>query len=252
VDRNQFNPKFGLTWNPLPTTTLRAAVFRTLKRTLISDQTIEPTQVAGFNQFFDDPEGTDSWRYGLGIDQKFSRDLYAGAEFSRRDLTVPGLIPGPEGVQIREADWKVDVARAYVYWTPHPWLAVSPEYQFEHFKRPLELIGEEEISTLNTHRLSLGISFFHPSGFSARLKPTYIDQDGDLGFKGGFGQVAPGHDQFWVVDASIGYRLPKRWGLITLDVRNLFDEKFKFQDTDPANPQISPQRLISARITLAF
>jgi Tfp pilus assembly protein PilF len=46
VDTDQFNPKFGIIWNPLPNTTLRAAAFRTLKRTLITNQTIEPTQVA--------------------------------------------------------------------------------------------------------------------------------------------------------------------------------------------------------------
>lgn len=28
LERNQFNPKFGVTWNPFPDTTLRAAVFR--------------------------------------------------------------------------------------------------------------------------------------------------------------------------------------------------------------------------------
>jgi len=65
-DKDQFNPKFGITWNPLPNTTLRAAAFRTLKRTLITDQTIEPTQVAGVNQFFDDNNATDAWRYGGG------------------------------------------------------------------------------------------------------------------------------------------------------------------------------------------
>src|SRR5712691_3758187 len=40
---HQFNPKFGVTWNPWPDTTLRAAVFRVLKRTLITNQTLEPT-----------------------------------------------------------------------------------------------------------------------------------------------------------------------------------------------------------------
>src|SRR5262249_5551865 len=43
--RSQVNPKFGITWNPVPNTTLRVAAFRTLKRTLITDQTLEPTQV---------------------------------------------------------------------------------------------------------------------------------------------------------------------------------------------------------------
>jgi hypothetical protein len=37
-----------------------------------------------------------------------------------------------------------------------------------------------------------------------------------------------------------------------LEARNLFDEEFKFQDTDPANPRISPESLILARCTLVF
>lgn len=53
-DQDQFNPKLGVTWALNTGTTLRAAAFRVLKRTLITDQTLEPTQVAGFNQFFDE------------------------------------------------------------------------------------------------------------------------------------------------------------------------------------------------------
>jgi outer membrane receptor protein involved in Fe transport len=88
-DRDQFNPKFGVTWNPLPDTTIRGAAFRVLKRTLITDQTLEPTQVAGFNQFFDDFDATDSWRYGGAVDQKFTDSLYGGAEYTYRNLSVP-------------------------------------------------------------------------------------------------------------------------------------------------------------------
>jgi tetratricopeptide (TPR) repeat protein len=74
-DKDQVNPKFGITSTPLPGTTLRAAAFRVLKRTLITDQTIEPTQVAGFNQFFDDANLAEAWRYGGAIDQKFTKSL---------------------------------------------------------------------------------------------------------------------------------------------------------------------------------
>ena len=83
-DEDSFNPKFGVTWNPFPSTTLRAAAFRVFKRTLPTEQTIEPTQVAGFNQFFDDPIATKSWRYGGAVDQKFSQSVFGGVEFSRR------------------------------------------------------------------------------------------------------------------------------------------------------------------------
>ena len=71
----------------MPSTTLRAAAFRVLKRFFVTNQTLEPTQLAGFNQFFDDLDGTDSTRYGFGLDQRFSPDLYGGFELSWRDLT---------------------------------------------------------------------------------------------------------------------------------------------------------------------
>jgi tetratricopeptide (TPR) repeat protein len=73
--KDQFNPKFGISWDPLPGTTLRGAVFRVLKKTLATDQTLEPTQIAGFNQFFDDTSSTDAWRYGVAVDQTFTSTI---------------------------------------------------------------------------------------------------------------------------------------------------------------------------------
>jgi tetratricopeptide (TPR) repeat protein len=101
LSRTEFDPKLGASWDILPNTTLRAAWFETLKRPLIGDlsfqsgQTIEPTQIAGFNQFFDDPSGTRARRWGVGIDQKFPNPLFAadtllvGGEWTQRQLTVP-------------------------------------------------------------------------------------------------------------------------------------------------------------------
>jgi hypothetical protein len=53
-DKDLFNPKFEITWHPFPATTVHAAAFNALKRTLITNQTLEPMQVAGFNQFFEE------------------------------------------------------------------------------------------------------------------------------------------------------------------------------------------------------
>jgi outer membrane receptor protein involved in Fe transport len=65
-------------------------------------------------------------------------------------------------------------------------------------------------------------------------------------------RVVPKEDQFWVFDASISYRLPKRFGLLTVVAKNLFDKSFRFQDTDPENPRMQPKRLVLAKVTLAF
>jgi hypothetical protein len=252
LDRDQVNPKFGLIWNPLPSTTFRAAVFRVMKRRLISNQTIEPTQVAGFNQFFDDNNATDAWRYGIAIDHKFSNALYVGIEFSRRDLEVPfeTIPPGGGPTEVQKVDWEENLARAYLYWTPHSWLAASAEYSYEQLERVPEFTGVEELENVDTHRLAFGTHFFHPSGISARLKATYIDQEGI--FEDHNTVLFAGSDQSWVVDGFVRYRLPKRWGFVTIGVRNLFEEEFKFQETDPKNPTISPDRLFFAKFTLAF
>ena len=255
-DRDQFNPKFGLIWNPIPSTTLRAAAFRTLKRLLVANQTIEPTQVAGFNQFFDDVNSTDSWRYGIAADQKFSSTIYGGLELSKRDLDVPIL--GTNLNVIRNEDRDEKLLRAYLYWTPFSYVALRAEYQYEKLERDfvpgavdVELLTPSETKT---HRFPLALNAFHPNGLFLTLKTTYFDQHVD--FPNLAGDTDTSSDKFWITDLSIGYRLPKRWGIASLTVKNLFDENFSFQDTDlagePRIPLLQPERSIFASVTLSF
>ena len=246
-EKNQFNPKFGISWKPATNTTLRGAVFRVLKRTLLTAQTLEPTQVAGFNQFYDDADGTDSWRYGVAVDQIFSNTLYGGAEYSKRDLTVPFLRPGAEP---GELDWHEDLVRAYLYWTPHNWLAFSAEYVYEKFDRD-ERFSDGALS-VKTHYLPLGIGFFHPSGLGISLRGTRVDQDGEFERIGNVGSYTPGEDTFWLFDAAINYRLPKRYGFLTVGATNLFDKDFEYFDTDRNNPRIKPERALFAKLTLSI
>jgi len=248
-----FNPKFGVTWEPILGTTLRAAAFRVLKRTLITDQTLEPTQVAGFNQFFDEANGTKSWRYGVALDQKFGANVFAGAEFSKRDLETPYLAvsENPLNPPARDSDWDEYIARAYLFWTPHPWLSLRGEYLFEHFERDEEFTAG--INELETYRVPLGINFFHPSGLSTSLNVTYVNQDGEIEAVA----IEPhpirsASTDFWLVDAALNYRLPKRYGFISVGVTNLFDEDFQFFDIAFDNPSFRPTRQFFARLTLAF
>ena len=62
----------------------------------------------------------------------------------------------------------------------------------------------------------------------------------------------PRSEHFWVFDAAIGFRLPKRYGIVSIETKNLFDTGFKFLDTDPGNPIFIPSRMILGRITLNF
>lgn len=247
-DDDQLNPKVGLTWNPLPQTTVRLAAFRVLSSTLTFNQTIERTHVAGFNQFFDDINGSDVDRIGAAVDHKFSSSTFAGIEYSKRELEVPRF--GTAGTKASFFDWEEWFRRAYLYWTPSPRTAVSVEYQNERFDRDISF--NQGIVKLHTNRLPVGLGFFHPSGFTLRLLATHIDQAGDFSIPADSGTVFSGKDNFWILDVEIDYRLKKRRGLLSVGVKNLFEREFNFHEVDFDNPTVNPGRLVFARFALAY
>ncbi len=248
TDRDQFNPKFGLLITPFGGTSIRAAAFRTVKRSLAGQQTIEPTQVAGFNQFYDDINGASSWRYGLAVDQTFSPQFHGGIEYSTRDIDSPSF--DIITFEIVDSDWNESLTRAYLYWTPNALFAASAEYLFEEFNRDDYDTGIEAVKELKTQRFPLGVNYFHPNGLSASLKCTYIIQEGIFGTEPA--DFREGEDDFWLFDVGARYRLPNRVGLISVGVRNLFDSDFNFQDMDLANQTIFPERIIYAKVTFSF
>jgi Tfp pilus assembly protein PilF len=250
--KEQWNPKFGITWTPFQATTIRAAAFRTLKRTLITQQTLEPTQVAGFNQFFDDYDLTETWTYGGAIDQKFSSSLFGGVEYSKRELKVPffNFAVDPESPPTEESSWDEYHGRAYLFWAPAKWMSLRAEYMYERLKREEPFI--EGVKEADTHRVPLGINFFHPSGLSSSLTCTYFNQDGTFGGFYNGDPIRDGSDDFWTVDMAFNYRLPKRYGFITVGVTNLFDEDFMFFDSDLNNASIQPERTLFVKVSLAL
>ena len=248
--RHQFNPKLGLTWNLTPATTVRAAAFRVLKRTLITNQTLEPTEIAGFNQFYDDANFTESTRYGVAVDRKFSGTLFGGVEVSRRDTVVPWTCANPVcgALGDRTAQWDERVYSAYAFWSPHPRWALRADYLFERFDRDPAFTGGTA-RKLDSQRLQLGMRYFQPNGFSAGLTTTYRQQQGEFGDNTVF---QAGKENFWTTDVSVSYRLPERRGFVSLGVSNLFDKQFRYLDTDIASPTIQPRRMVFAKLTIVL
>jgi hypothetical protein len=248
-ERRQLNPKLGVSWAAAPGTVVRSAVFRALHRALVSSQTIEPTHVAGFNQFYAGLEGEDAWRFGVALDQKFNARLFGGAEVAWRNLTVPIEFPREEGRVVERFDRDEQFARAYVYWAPDDRASVTAEYIFERFGRDAASSGDENILELRTHRLPLGVRYFSPIGLSAEARAAWVNQRGRFA---GLAFEPTGEDRFWIVDAAVRWRLPRRYGRVAIEIRNLFDEQFRFQDTDPGNPVVKPGRQAAFTFTLGI
>jgi outer membrane receptor for ferric coprogen and ferric-rhodotorulic acid len=82
---------------------------------------------------------------------------------------------------------------------------------------------------------------------------TYWNQSGSLESSQGPGitEAVPVESTFWLVDATLRYRLPKRFGFLSGGATNLFDKEFEYFEVDLRNVTIQPKRTIFAKVTLA-
>jgi tetratricopeptide (TPR) repeat protein len=249
--RDQLNPKVGALFTAASGTTLRAAWFKTLKRTLVTDQTLEPTQVAGFNQFFDDPSATRATVWGGAIDQKFGKKAFGGFEFYERDLRIPQTVldfdVGTREVALRDGEERQ--ARVYLFAAPHDRLTLSAEYLYEDVELDEQLFFPYR--RVKSHWVPLSARFFHPSGIGASLTATLLKQEGDFKVPDE-DRFVPGERDFWILDAAVRYRLPRRYGFLVAGVNNLTDERSPYQATDARNLRFRPGRSFYFRAVVAF
>jgi tetratricopeptide (TPR) repeat protein len=261
---DEFNPKFGVQWAITDQVSLRAAAFKTVKRALAFEQTIEPTQVAGFNQLTDYIDTTVAKNYGAAIDVRFSPQLFGGLEALRRDTDVPlGELSQPEFYQVLSN--KEDFYSAYLYWLPSRNWALSASLRYEKFEPDQNcsfclFLYPAELQTLS---VPLSVQYFDPSGFFAGLGIVYVNQDiqaidPESSMPGSFVLTPTQNEEFTLVDVGLGYRLPKRWGIVALQANNVFDKEFRYQDysfqtgTSTIDPVYIPERTIVGRLILNF
>jgi Tfp pilus assembly protein PilF len=253
IDIDRVNPRLGMVWSPTATTAVRAAAASTLKRPLVRAQTIEPTQVASFNQYFTgferfygDPDGTVSKRIGVALDHAFSLHRFAGIELSKRELEVAQF----EGT----FDWDEESALAYLYvaFSKGAWQgAVSLDAEFEKIDRPPEFTGAEGILDLETVRAPIGVRLFSNRGFAMGLALTYVSQKGRFAaFPGD--PIVVKDDEGLLVDASLEYSLPRRAGTIIVGISNIFDEFVDLLEIDPLNPRVSTRQLAFLKFSAEF
>lgn len=290
----RFNPKIGLQWKATPKIKLRAAAMRTLKRALAVDQTVEPTQIAGFNQFFDDLNATKATIYGIGIDARPGSNWYAGFQFSQRDLLSPGTFVSAAGSRTDFQEMRERTARAYLYWTPSSKWALTAELYDERFRRDFDRFPTPEPIKTNTTSLPLSLKYFGPRRLWLKLGVEFVRQyveipqfadgppstdapppgdgppidepppsdgppapDGGPPTEGGEINADRQRETFAIVNAAIGYRLPNRRGVVSLECRNLFKETFRFQDdnfrrAEEASPRYVPGRTIFIRLNFSL
>jgi tetratricopeptide (TPR) repeat protein len=257
------SPKLGVTASFRSGTTLRAAIFHRLNPALGRVQSLEPTQVAGFNQYFEDPAGTTAWNYGIGLDQAFGKRVFMGLAYQRRDLDVPEAScddPNPfsgcgfqAATKVVEKSADIDLASFYFNWAIGRQVAASIEYEWtrEDFDttsvNPFGLFQDY----IETGRLRPQVRWFLPFGLFLGAGATQYDQTVEQtdDLSSDARQVI--ESDFWIYDATLGYRFPDRWGTLAVDVRNATNEKFTFYERAIQDVFV-PSRQILLRLEITY
>jgi hypothetical protein len=255
LDFDEVNPKLGLQWQLNNSLVFRAAVLKYVAPALANNRSLEPTQVAGFNQSFDDASATISEQVAAAIDWRPRRDVYAGVSVSARDLESPAFVGVPDSLS--EAifeDQEEKHHRVYVNWALNSRWVLGIEAVYDLFETDDPSVDPDLPLEVKTKSYPVTLQYFHPSGFFGHLGSTYVDQEYT-------DQVdsESGDDSFTVTDLSVGYRLPKRRGAFSITVQNVTDEEFNYQDDsyrtfedEPSSGPYIPDRLVTGRLTLNF
>jgi len=180
-------------------------------------------------------------------------------EAAKRDLTVPlvytDLTVFPPATSVKDEDWEEDSARAYLFMTPTDRLALSLEYQYQHLDQSFSPVTDmKSINKTTVHKIPVGMRFMFDSAWTFAVKGTYVMEDYDAGTECDAPDcnVTKQSSDFWLADAAVTYRLPRRRGLVAFGATNLFDKQFAYQQVDTANTEFQPERMIFGRVTLYF
>jgi hypothetical protein len=262
-EKSQLSPKFGISYYAPTGTTLRAAAFSRLSPAIGRIQTLEPTQVAGFNQFFGDPGGTESIAWGFGADQEFGRHLFAGLSVLRREREIPeascsdpNRFAGCAGsvasqVEVRESHDLL--GSAYVNAAIGRHLAAGIEYGYEERKFDFTKVNNDGFfeDRIETGHLRPQVRWFFPWGLFAVLAANRTTQEVDQIQDLASSERDLAKARFWTADAQIGYRLPRRYGAVILEGRNVTDREFEYYDREPEET-LAPARTITLTASFAF
>ena len=258
-----WSPKAGLIFEPSRWLRLRGAYSEAISGVSLDESTrLEPTQLAGFNQGFrtlinESVAGSvRAARYkvfGTAAEMKLPTDTYLGLEWNTlkqegdtrfgvfdnfRNTPPPSARGGPGLLQRLDYEERTLTATlnqlvgqrwsfgaAYrVTWsefqTVIPDFLSFPGIAIQH--RDSEL-----------HQLNLAANWNHESGLFARADALWTRQEND-GFpataRGATGE--PG-DNFWQLNAFVGYRFPRNRGEISLGVLNALDTGYQLEPLSP-------------------
>jgi outer membrane receptor protein involved in Fe transport/Tfp pilus assembly protein PilF len=273
---DQISPKAGLIWTPLNGTTLRFAYTRSLGgASLDQSYQLEPSQVAGFIQSYRSliPEsvvgpvpGAKFETYGFSLEQKLPTGTYLGVSgellYSDVQQTVGalGVLSGLDSATPSGVQENLNFREQSLLFTANQ--LVGRNWSFGAQYRLSQAVLNENISgTANllippnfptTQRLDSILNqvdllavYNHPCGFYAQSEAHWYSQNNS-----GYNPAEPG-DNFWQLNAFVGYRFLHRKAQVTLGLLNITDQNYNLNPLNLYN-ELPRSRTLALRMQINF
>ena len=238
VEFSRFNPKLGVQWQITPRVLLRAAHIRTTKHQLAVEETIEPTQVAGFAQFFDDFNRTQADMNAVALDLRPTDNTFGTISYSKRDIDF-----------IESTTW-IDEEN---------FRAVFSALLSDEWTAQLGYVRQRDRTTtpsrfdLITQSIPLTVTYHAANGFFGELNWTAFDQEKH---PSGGNTI---QTRFHAVDLMAGYSWNRNKNRVRVGVNDLLDkidvyedDRFKTNDALNVHRPFVPGRSVWASIEIAI
>jgi hypothetical protein len=282
TSRRQLSPKVAVTWTPIPEIDVRAAYAEALGGASFDESyTLEPTEIAGFNQAFrsiisESMVGPLAGpKYGIlggAADLKFKSRTYVtlqgqlltcdvnediGVLYPANLLTgAPPYNPGsaPERLRYQEPS-----ASATLNQLIGNDLAVGAQYNYTHSRLawsyptivpfpPAQSLDQTESADLQ--QVTGFLQFYHPSGFYARAEAQWYLQFNSGQSPSNFDPPNPRND-FVQVNLFAGYRFWHRRGDLTFGVLNVGGGNYSLNPLNILN-ELPRSRVFMGKASFTF
>jgi tetratricopeptide (TPR) repeat protein len=224
-----FTPGLGLHWRLTDKLSARAALSRTITRPTTVDQTLFPTQIAGFNQQYDEFEGTTADLLGLNVQYQLLPNLTLGVLGQRRWLSDEfsrTIEDEDEGINWFIRNETEDHVEIYANTTIGERLALTGGLAVDRYQQKWQEATNIPVR-LTTLSVPFDIRYFAPSGLYTALRAEYLSQRQELSFNT---NQLTGTDSDVLLDAEVGYRFGSGRGVVFLRGDNLLDRDLGYRD----------------------
>ena len=255
--RSHFSPKAGATLYPSDNLLMRFGYFESLRKSALEDRAeLEPVLVGGLNQRFTDDSASRARNLGAALDFKLPASTYIGVEALRRNVTadiqtaLTGLnldgevvLPQVNLDPLFEDHREQDVLSAYVSQVLTPRFVTSVNFDRFSNDRTDPEFGDE----LVVNRAAGELRYFDASGIFSFVRATWREIN-----PGGAAPLIADGDAFTIFDLGAGYRFPDRHGTVALQLNNIFDKKFIYDQSAGFEQGVRPEVSGSLVVSINF